>query len=91
MEIALKKDCNERLKTNYEEKQRRSRRISEIVHDMTPANCGLDFEGISSPQSPAITTRRKHKLVTVLLADSTEIVQESAWGMMQVKGARKCQ
>ena len=30
-------------------------------------------------------------LVTVSLADSTEIVQESARGMTQVKGARKCQ
>ena len=27
------------------------------MHDVTPADCGLDFEGISSPQSPAITGR----------------------------------
>ena len=32
---------------NYEEKQYRLRRISEIVHDVMPADCGLDFEGIS--------------------------------------------
>ena len=35
-----------------------------------PAGCGLDFEGISSPQSPAITGTTK--LVTVSLVDSTE-------------------
>ena len=27
-------------------KQRRLRRISEIAQDVTPADCGLDFEGI---------------------------------------------
>ena len=74
--------------TKLQEKQRRSRRISEIAEDVTPADCSLDFEGISSPQSQAITTTR---LVAVLLVDSTEIVQESAWGMTQAKGARKCQ
>ena len=30
---------------------------SGIAYDVTPAGCGLDFEGISSPQSPAITAR----------------------------------
>ena len=58
-------------KTKLQEKQRRSRRISEIAEDMTPADCGLDFEGISSPQSPAITARNT-KLVMVSLADSTD-------------------
>ena len=45
-------------KTKLQEKQRRLRRISEITEDVTPADCGLDFEGISSPQSPAIRTRK---------------------------------
>ena len=36
-----------------------------------PADCGLDFEGISSPQSPAITGRIT-ELVTVSLADSMD-------------------
>ena len=39
------------------EKQRRLRTFSKLAHDVTPADCGLDFEGISSPQSPAITAR----------------------------------
>ena len=39
-------------------KQQRLRRISAIAHDAMPADCGLDFEGISTPQSPAITTRK---------------------------------
>ena len=34
------------------------KRISEIAYDVTPADCGLDFERISSPQPPAITTRK---------------------------------
>ena len=38
---------------------------------MMPADCGSDFEGISSPQSPAITARNR-KLITVSLADSTD-------------------
>ena len=44
----------EKLKT----KQRKLRRFAGLMYDMTPAGCGLDFEGISSPQSPAITARR---------------------------------
>ena len=60
------------LKTKITRKQRRLRRISEIAHDVMPAGCGLDFEGISSPQSTAITAGKTHKLVTVSLADSTE-------------------
>ena len=38
-------------------KQRKLRRFAGFVHDVTPAGCGLDFEGISSPQSTAITAR----------------------------------
>ena len=34
------------------------RRISEIAYDVMPADCSLDFECISSPQPPAITTRK---------------------------------
>ena len=41
-----------------------------FTYDVMPAGCGLDFEGISSPQSPAITGTTK--LGTVSLADSTE-------------------
>ena len=37
--------------------QRKTRRFAGFVRDMTPAGCGLDFEGILSPQSPAITAR----------------------------------
>ena len=40
------------------------------AYDVTPAGCGLDFEGISSPQSPVITGTTK--LIMVSLADSTE-------------------
>ena len=41
----------------------------EFAHDVTPAGCGLDFEGISSPQSTAITAKKSTALVTVSLAD----------------------
>ena len=36
-----------------------------FADEVTPAGCGLDFEGISSPQSPVITTRmyRTHNSV----------------------------
>ena len=40
---------------------------------MTPAGCGLDFEGISSPQSTDITAKKSTGLATVSLADSTEV------------------
>ena len=33
------------------------RRFTGFVHEVMPAGCGLDFEGISSPQSPVITAR----------------------------------
>ena len=37
--------------------QRKTRRLTGFMDEVTPADCGLDFEGISSPQSPAITGR----------------------------------
>ena len=37
--------------------QRIMRRFVGFADDVMPADCGLDFEGISSPQSPAITGR----------------------------------
>ena len=40
-----------------EKKQQRLRTFSKFAHDVMPAGCGLDFEGISSPQSTAITAR----------------------------------
>ena len=42
--------------------QRIMRRFAGFADDVTPADCGLDFEGISSPQSPAITGRTLPKL-----------------------------
>ena len=59
-----------------------------LAHDVMPADCGLDFEGISSPQSPAITARNT-RLVTVSWRTVQTIVQESARGMTQVKGSKK--
>ena len=38
-------------------KQRKLRRFTGFAYDVMPAGCGLDFEGISSPQSTAITAR----------------------------------
>ena len=60
---------------------------------MTPADCGLDFEGISSPQSPAITEKKKiTEVVTVSLADSTDDCTGIRTGNdAKLKGARKCQ
>ena len=37
--------------------QRIMRRFAGFADDVTPADWGLDFEGISSPQSPTITGR----------------------------------
>ena len=42
--------------------QRITRRFAGFTDDVMPADCGLDFEGISSPQSPAITGRTLPKL-----------------------------
>ena len=38
--------------------QQKMRRFAGFAHDMMPAGCSLDFEGISSPQSTAITERK---------------------------------
>ena len=37
---------------------KKTRRFVGFAHDVTPAGCGLDFEGISSPQRTAITERK---------------------------------
>ena len=37
--------------------QQKMRRFAGLVDEVMPAGCGLDFEGISSPQSPVITAR----------------------------------
>ena len=52
--------------------QRITRRFVGFTDDVTPADCSLDFEGISSPQSPAITGRTITEVVTVSLVDSTD-------------------
>ena len=52
--------------------QQITRRFAGFADDVTPADCGLDIEGISSPQSPAITGRTITEVVTVSLADSTD-------------------
>ena len=55
-----------------------------------PAGCGLDFEGISSPRSPAITARKAHKLVTVSLADKHRWLYKNLHGeWRKVKGSEK--
>ena len=56
---------------------------------MAPADCGLDFEGILSPQSPVITARKYRTCKGVVGGQAQMIVQESAWGMTQVKGSEK--
>ena len=43
-----------------------------FADDVTPADCGWDSEGISSPQSPAITGKTITEVVMVSLADSTD-------------------
>ena len=55
-----------------------------------PADCGLDFEGISSPQSPAIT--ENHRTCNGVVGGQAQmIVQESVRGMTQVTGSEKGQ
>ena len=56
---------------------------------MTPADYGLDFEDISSPQSPVITARKYQTCKGVVGGQAQMIVQESAQGMMQVTGSKK--
>ena len=43
-----------------------------FTYDVTPAGCGLDFEGISSPQSTAITAKKSTGLIMVSFTDNTE-------------------
>ena len=59
-------------KDSWSTVQRITRRFVGFVDDVTPADCGLDFEGISSPQSPAITGRTITEVIMVSLADSTD-------------------
>ena len=54
-----------------------------------PAGCGLDFESISSPQSPVITPIMYQTCKGVVGGQAQMIVQESAQGMTQVKGSEK--
>ena len=64
------------------------RRFTKFTDDVTPADCGLDFEGISSPQSPAIT--ENHRTCNGVVGGQAQmIVQESARGMTQVTGSEK--
>ena len=56
---------------------------------MTPAGCGLDFEGISSPQSPAITARNYRTCNGVVGRQAQMIARESVRGMTKVKGSEK--
>ena len=84
METTLRKTWVHILRQNYKEKQQTWRRISEIAHDVMPADCGLDFERISSPQSPAITTRKVPDSLRCHWRKSTEIVWESAQGMTNI-------
>ena len=68
--------------------RRLTRRFAGLADDVTPAGCGLDFEGISSPQSPAIT--ENHRTCNGVIGGQAQmIVQESARGMTQVTGSEK--
>ena len=69
--------------------QRKMRRIAGFADEVTPAGCGLDFEGISSPQSPVITARMYRTCKGVVGGQEQMIVQESARGMTQVTGSEK--
>ena len=60
-----------------------------FADEVTPAGCGLDFEGISSPQSPVITARMYRTCKGVIGGQAQMIVQESAQGMTQVTGSEK--
>ena len=69
--------------------QRKTRRFAGFADEVTPAGCGLDFESISSPQSPVITARMYQTCKGVVGGQAQMIVQESARGMMQAKGSKK--
>ena len=64
------------------------RRFTKFADDVTPADCSLDFEGILSPQSPAIT--EIHRTCNGVVGRQAQmIVQESTRGMTQVTGSEK--
>ena len=67
--------------------QQKTRRLVGFADEVTPAGCRLDFESISSPQSPVITARMYRTCKGVVGGQAQMIVQESAWGMTQVKGS----
>ena len=69
--------------------QRFTRRLARFADEVTLAGCGMDFEGISSPQSPVITARVYRTCKGVVGGQAQMIVQESARGMTQVKGSEK--
>ena len=54
LQCRVRKFGKKKLKT----KQWKLRRFEGFTHEVMPAGCGLDFEGISSPQSTAITARK---------------------------------
>ena len=56
--IRTKNFDNKDGKLKFKDKQRTCRTFSKFAHDVTPADCSLDFEGISSPKSPAIMERK---------------------------------
>ena len=68
--------------------QRLTRRFAGFADNVMPADCGLDFEGISSPQSPAIT--ENNRICNGVVGGQAQmIVQESTQGITQVKGSEK--
>ena len=69
--------------------QQKTRRLTGFADKVMPAGCGLDFEGISSPQSPVITARMYRTCKGVVGGQAQMIVQESARGMTQVKREQK--
>ena len=66
--------------------QQKTRKLTGFTDEVMPAGCSLDFEGISSPQSPVITANVPKGVVG---GQAQMIVQESARGMTQVKGSRE--
>ena len=65
------------------------RRLTGFADEVMPPGCGLDFEGISSPQSPVITARKYRTCKGVIGGQAQIIVQESTQGMTQVTGSKK--
>ena len=54
------------------------RGLAGFADEVMPAGCGLDFEGILSPQSPVITARKYRTCKGVIGGQAQMIVQESA-------------